>query len=339
MNISPIPLSVLDLAQIPEGGDAQTALHRSRELAQHAEALGYRRFWLAEHHNFAGIASAATSVAIGFVAEGTSTIRVGAGGIMLPNHAPLVIAEQFGTLDALYPGRIDLGLGRAPGTDQPTMRALRRDHTSADTFPSDVQELQALLGEPFAGQHVHAVPGQGSHVPLWILGSSLFGAQLAAALGLPYAFASHFAPAALVPALQFYRENFRPSEQLDKPHAMLAANVIVADTDDEARRAVHLDAALVHRRHLPPPAAAAAAADRLDRGATGSPHEQAQMESMLSVSFVGSPETVRAGLEGFVAEHAPDELIVTTSAFDQGARLRSLELLAALEIGAAVASP
>jgi luciferase family oxidoreductase group 1 len=336
MNISPIPLSVLDLAQIPEGGDAQVALHRSRELAQHAEALGYHRFWLAEHHNFAGIASAATSVAIGFVAEGTSTIRVGAGGIMLPNHAPLVIAEQFGTLDALYPGRIDLGLGRAPGTDQPTMRALRRDNTSADSFPNDVQELQALLGEPFEGQHVQAVPGQRSHVPLWILGSSLFGAQLAAALGLPYAFASHFAPAALVPALQFYRENFRPSEQLEKPRAMLAANVIVADTDDEARRLFtstqrsFIDGIFRRTRPLLPPPM-----DSIED--YWLPHERAQMENMLSVSFIGAPETVREGLEGFVAEHAPDELIVTTSAFDQGARLRSLEMLAALEIGTAVA--
>ena len=336
MNFSPIPLSVLDLAQIPEGGTAQTALHRSRELAQHAEALGFHRFWLAEHHNFAGIASAATSVAIGFVAEGTSTIRVGAGGVMLPNHAPLVIAEQFGTLDALYPGRIDLGLGRAPGTDQPTMRALRRDHTSADTFPTDVQELQALLGDPFEGQHVHAVPGQGSHVPLWILGSSLFGAQLAAALGLPYAFASHFAPAALVPALQFYRENFRPSAQLEQPHVMLAANVIVADTDDEARRLFtstqrsFIDGIFRRTRPLLPPPM-----DSIED--YWHPHERAQLESMLSVSFIGAPETVRAGLEGFVAEHAPDELIVTTSAFDQGARLRSLELLAALQVGAAVA--
>src|SRR5918998_3618131 len=259
MNISPIPLSVLDLAQIPEGGTAGTALQRSRELAQHAEALGFHRFWLAEHHNFAGIASAATSVAIGFVAEGTSTIRVGAGGVMLPNHSPLVIAEQFGTLDALYPGRIDLGLGRAPGTDQATMRALRRDFTSADTFPQDVQELQALLGDPAPDQHIQAVPGQRSHVPLWILGSSLFGAQLAAALGLPYAFASHFAPAALVPALQFYRENFRPSAQLETPHVMLAANVVVAGSDDEARRLFtstqrsFIDGIFRRRRPLLPP--------------------------------------------------------------------------------------
>ena len=331
-----LPLSVLDLAQIPEGGTARTALHRSRELAQHAETLGFRRFWLAEHHNFAGIASAATSVAIGFVAEGTSTIRVGAGGVMLPNHAPLVIAEQFGTLDALYPGRIDLGLGRAPGTDQPTMRALRRDLTSADTFPQDVQELQVLLGEPFPDQHVHAVPGEGSHVPLWILGSSLFGAQLAAALGLPYAFASHFAPAALIPALQVYRETFRPSAQLEQPRVMLAANVIVADSDDEARRLFtssqrsFIDGIFRRQRPLLPPPI-----DSIED--YWRPHERAQLESMLSVSFLGAPETVRDGLEAFVAEHAPDELIVTTSAFDQAARLRSLELLAALDVGAAVA--
>ena len=333
-----LPLSILDLAQIPEGGDARTALHRSRELAQQAERLGFRRFWLAEHHNFAGIASAATSVAIGYVAEGTSTIRVGAGGVMLPNHAPLVIAEQFGTLDALYPGRIDLGLGRAPGTDQPTMRALRRDHTSADTFPSDVQELQALLGDPFPDQHVHAVPGTGSHVPLWILGSSLFGAQLAAALGLPYAFASHFAPAALVPALQVYRQSFRPSAQLAEPHVMLAANVIVADSDEQARRLFtstqrsFIDG--IFRRQRPLLAPPIESIEDYWQ-----PHERQQLESMLSCSFIGSPDTVRAGLEAFVAEHAPDELIVATSAYEQAARLRSLELLAALDVGAALARP
>jgi luciferase family oxidoreductase group 1 len=337
MTSSSIPLSVLDLAQIPEGGSAQTALHRSRELAQHAEALGFKRFWLAEHHNMASIASAATSVAIGFVAEGTSTIRVGAGGVMLPNHAPLVIAEQFGTLEALYPGRIDLGLGRAPGTDQATMRALRRDHTSADTFPADVQELQVLLGDPVENQFVHAVPGERSHVPLWILGSSLFGAQLAAALGLPYAFASHFAPAALVPALQVYRESFRPSAQLAEPYAMLAANVIVADSDEQARRLFtsmqksFIDGAFRRRRTLLPPPI-----DSIDD--YWLPHEREQLQGMLSCSFIGSPDTVRSGLEGFIAEHAPDELIVTTSAFEQRARLRSLELLASLgvEAGAAV---
>ncbi len=287
-----LPLSVLDLAQIPEGGTAQTALHRSRELARHAEELGYRRFWLAEHHNMAAIASAATSVAIGFVAEGTRTIRVGAGGIMLPNHAPLVIAEQFGTLDALYPGRVDLGLGRAPGSDQPTMRALRRDHTSADTYPSDVQELQALLGDPAPNQHVQAVPGAGSHVPLWILGSSLFGAQLAAALGLPYAFASHFAPTALVPALQLYRTSFQPSAQLAAPYVMLAANVIVADDDEQARRLStsmlrsFIDGIFRRKRTLLPPPI-----DSIED--YWYPHEREQLESMLRYSFVGSPETVR----------------------------------------------
>jgi luciferase family oxidoreductase group 1 len=331
-----LPLSVLDLAQIPEGGTARTALHRSRELARHAEQLGYRRFWLAEHHNMAAIASAATSVAIGFVAEGTSSIRVGAGGVMLPNHAPLVIAEQFGTLDALYPGRVDLGLGRAPGSDQPTMRALRRDHTSADTFPSDVQELQALLADPAPGQHVQAIPGAGSHVPLWILGSSLYGAQLAAALGLPYAFASHFAPAALVPALQLYRTSFQPSAQLAAPYVMLAANVIVADDDEQARRLStsmlrsFIDGIFRRRRTLLPPPI-----DSIED--YWEPHERLQLESMLRYSFFGSPETVRSGLEGFIADHGPDELIVTTNAFDQHARLRSLELLAALGLGAAVA--
>src|SRR3954471_16035525 len=336
MTFSPdLPLSVLDLAQIPEGGTAQTALHRSRELAQHAERLGYRRFWLAEHHNMAAIASAATSVAIGFVAEGTESIRVGAGGIMLPNHSPLVIAEQFGTLDALYPGRIDLGLGRAPGTDQNTMRALRRDFTSADTFPTDVQELQALLDDPMPGQQIFAVPGQGSKIPLWILGSSLFGAQLAAALGLPYAFASHFAPAALVPALQLYRDTFRPSRQLDHPHVMLAANVIVADTDDEARKLFtsmqrsFIDGAFRRRRTLLPPPM-----DSIED--YWHPQERAQLESMLSCTFLGAPETVREGLDRFVAEHRPDELIVTTSAYDQAARLHSLDLLAGIYTGAAV---
>jgi luciferase family oxidoreductase group 1 len=331
-----LPVSVLDLAQIPEGGTAQTALHRSRQLARHAEELGYRRFWLAEHHNMAAIASAATSVAIGFVAEGTSTIRVGAGGVMLPNHAPLVIAEQFGTLEALYPGRIDLGVGRAPGSDQPTMRALRRDHTSADTFPSDVQELKALLGEPAPNQHVQAIPGAGSHVPLWILGSSLFGAQLAAALGLPYAFASHFAPAALAPALQLYRTSFRPSAQLAAPYVMLAANVIVADDDEQARRLStsmlrsFIDGIFRRKRTLLPPPM-----DSIED--YWHAHEREQLESMLRYSFFGSPDTVCSGLEGFVADHAPDELIVTTNAYDQGARLRSLELLAALSVGPATA--
>jgi luciferase family oxidoreductase group 1 len=338
MTSSSIPLSVLDLAQIPEGGDARTALHRTREMAQRAEALGYTRFWLAEHHNMAGIASAATSVAIGFVGEGTSTIRIGAGGIMLPNHAPLVIAEQFGTLEALYPGRIDLGLGRAPGTDQVTMHALRRDHTSSDTFPADVQELQALLGDPFPGQYVQAVPGQGSHIPLWILGSSLFGAQLAAALGLPYAFASHFAPAALVPAIALYRERFQPSAQLAEPYVMLAANVIVAEDDAQAKRLFtsqqksFIDGIFRReRKPLPPPL-------ETPIEEYWRPQEREQIESMMACSFIGSPETVRTGLDAFIAEHRPDELMVATSTHDQAARLESLERLAGLGVGAAVAS-
>ena len=230
------PLSILDLAPIVEGATASDALRNSLDLAQHAERWGYNRFWLAEHHNAVGIASAATAVVIAHVAGGTQTIRVGAGGIMLPNHAPIVIAEQFGTLEALHPGRIDLGLGRAPGTDQLTIQALRRDPMSADTFPQDVVELQRYLADARPGQLVRATPGAGSNVPLWILGSSLFGAQLAAALGLPYAFASHFMPDALLPALEIYRSTFQPSEQLQEPYAMVGANAIVADDDESARR-------------------------------------------------------------------------------------------------------
>ena len=319
-----LPVSLLDLAQIPQGGTAQTALHRSRELAQRAEELGYHRFWLAEHHNMAGIASAATSLAIGFVAEGTSTIRVGAGGIMLPNHAPLVIAEQFGTLDALYPGRIDLGLGRAPGTDQPTMRALRRDFTSADTFPTDVQELQALLDDPLPGQQIHAVPGQGSKIPLWILGSSLFGAQLAAALGLPFAFASHFAPAMLEQALDVYRTQFRPSPQLEQPYAMLGVNVFAAESEAEARRLfTSLQQAFINLRRgrpgpLKPPA------DGFEQSLA--PFERAMLDDMLSYSVVGTRDQVRAGLDEIVARTGADELMVASQIFDHAARLASYEL-------------
>ena len=228
--------SVLDLAPVPQGSTPGDALRRARDLAQHAEGWGYTRYWLAEHHNMIGIASAATAVAIGFVAEGTKTIRVGSGGIMLPNHSPMVIAEQFGTLASLYPGRIDLGVGRAPGTDQRTMRALRRDASSADHFPQDVLELQAFLGPLQPGQPIQAVPGTGLEVPIWILGSSLFGAQLAGMLGLPYAFASHFAPEALMQALAMYRSKFEPSQQSQRPHAMVGVNVIAADTDTEAKR-------------------------------------------------------------------------------------------------------
>jgi luciferase family oxidoreductase group 1 len=320
------PLSVLDLAPIVEGGTASDALANSLGLAQHAEGWGYRRFWLAEHHNATGIASAATAVVIAHVAAGTQTIRVGAGGIMLPNHAPLVIAEQFGTLAALHPGRIDLGLGRAPGTDQLTMFALRRHGPTADTFPQDVLELQALLDDPKPGQMVRAIPGMGSHVPLWILGSSLYGAQLAAALGLPYAFASHFAPEALLPALEIYRDRFEPSKQLQQPHTMVAANAIVADDDAEARRLFtsaqqsFTNMLRGPRGGLPPPI------DDIEEYWT--PEEKRAVSSRLLRSFVGSPEAVRNGLAQFVEETGADEVIVASAIHDHAARLRSYELLA-----------
>ncbi len=321
-----IPFSILDLAHVVEGATPADALHNSLDLARHAEALGYRRFWLAEHHNMVGIASAATSVAIGYVAGGTSTIRVGAGGIMLPNHSPIVIAEQFGTLASLYPDRIDLGLGRAPGTDQMTLRALRRDPMVAENFPQDVLELQALLGPVEPGQRVQAVPGGGTNVPLWILGSSLFGAQLAAMLGLPYAFASHFAPEALMPALQVYRERFQPSEQLDRPYAMVGVNVIAADTDAEARRLfTSAQQSFVNvmrgvRGRLQPPI------DDIDSYWT--PAEKAQVTQRFTCAFVGAPDTVRQGLERFIKETAADELIVAAAIYDHEARVKSYGILA-----------
>jgi luciferase family oxidoreductase group 1 len=311
----------------PRSSRVGRRLGNSLDLAQHAERWGYKRFWLAEHHNSTGIASAATAVVIAHVAGGTRTIRVGAGGIMLPNHAPLVIAEQFGTLAALHPGRIDLGLGRAPGTDQLTTLALRRDHTSSDTFPQDVLELQALLGDPQPGQAVQAIPGTGTHVPLWILGSSLYGAQLAAALGLPYAFASHFAPDALLPALELYRERFQPSDQLSKPHAMVAANAIAADDDAQARRLfTSVQQAFTNvfrgrRGQLPPPI------DDIETYWT--PDERLRVSHMLSRSFVGSPHTVRSGLERLVEETSADELILAAAIHDHGARLHSYRLAAA----------
>ena len=319
------PFSVLDLAPVPEGFTTSDALRNTLDLAQHAERWGYNRYWLAEHHNMVGIASAATSVVIGHVAGGTKTMRVGAGGIMLPNHSPLVIAEQFGTLDALFPGRIDLGVGRAPGTDQRTLRALRRDPMAADTFPQDVLELQALLAPVQPDQAIRAVPGAGSNVPIWILGSSLFGAQLAAMLGLPYAFASHFAPGALMQALQVYRERFQPSAQLDRPYAMVGVNVIAADTDEEAR---HLFTSPQQsftnlfrgaRGKLQPPI------DDIETYWT--PSEKAQAMNMLSCSFVGSAKTVREGLEGFIAETGADEVMVASAIYDHGKRLRSYEIL------------
>ncbi len=323
-----IPLSILDLAPIVEGGDAADALSRSLDLARHAERWGYLRYWVAEHHNMKGIASAATSVVIGHLAGGTSTIRVGAGGIMLPNHSPLVIAEQFGTLEALYPGRIDLGLGRAPGTDQRTVRALRRDWANAEEFPQDVLELQALLGPPEPGQPVVAVPGAGSQVPLWILGSSLYGAQLAAMLGLPYAFASHFAPAALLPALQAYRSLFKPSAQQATPYAMAGIHVVAADTDEEAKRlftsAQQQFTNMVRNRRgkLQPPIA--------DIETYWTPQEKVQASAMLKYAMFGSPETVRRRLEEFIALTGVDELMVVSSIYEHAARLRSYEILSQL---------
>jgi luciferase family oxidoreductase group 1 len=321
------PLSILDLAPIPEGSTASDALKNSLDLARHAETWGYNRFWMAEHHNFIGIASAATSVCLAHVAAGTKTIRVGAGGIMLPNHSPLVIAEQFGTLEALHPGRIDLALGRAPGTDRAAMRALRRHPEDSDRFPQDVLELQRFLGDS-PPEDVRAVPGIGSKVPLWILGSSLFGARLAAELGLPYAFASHFAPQALMEALRVYRANFKPSGQAARPHAMAGVNVVVADTDAEARRLFtsvqqQFTGILRNvRKRIQPPI------DDID--AFWSPQERAHVTEMLRYSFVGSPERVREGLREFIAQTGVDEVIAATLLHDPAARLRSYELLASL---------
>jgi len=322
-----IPLSILDLAPIAEGSNARAALDNSRDLARHAERWGYKRFWLAEHHNMPGIASAATSVVIGHVAAGTSTIRVGAGGIMLPNHAPLVIAEQFGTLATLFPGRIDLGLGRAPGTDQVTMHALRRSlNAEIDDFPRDVVELMNYFKANAASQRVQAVPGAGLEVPIWILGSSLYGAQLAALLGLPYAFASHFAPADLDRALAMYRQMFKPSEYLEQPYAMAGLNVIAADSDAEARRLyTSLQQAFIRIRTgrrglLPPPME--------DFEAQLDPMARSILDQTLSCSVVGSPETVRQGLADFVSRTGVDEIMVTAQVFDHAARLRSFEITA-----------
>src|SRR5512132_2832807 len=314
-----IPLSVLDLAPIIEGGDAAASFRNSLDLARHAERLGYHRFWLAEHHNIPSVASAATSVLIGYVADGTSTIRVGAGGIMLPNHAPLVIAEQFGTLASLYPGRIDLGIGRAPGTDRLTASALRRTLTGdVDDFPRDVLELQHYFRTPHLGQQVRAIPGAGLHVPIWILGSSLYGAQLAAAFGLPYAFASHFAPGALMQALSVYRRRFQPSEQLATPYVMVGVNVFAAETDAEARylKSSAQQSMLNVRRgqpsRLPPPV------DNFDSQLT--PPERALLHEAHACSVTGSPETVRQGLEAFIAQTEAEEIIVSSPIFDHTAR-------------------
>jgi luciferase family oxidoreductase group 1 len=322
-----IPFSILDLSPIVEGGTPSDALRNSVSLAKNAERLGYRRFWLAEHHNMPGIASAATAIVIGQVAGATRTMRVGAGGVMLPNHAPLIIAEQFGTLESLYPGRIDLGLGRAPGTDMLTARALRRELKDSDVqFPRDVQELLAYFEDAQPGQRIRAIPGTGLKVPVWLLGSSLFSAQLAAILGLPFAFASHFAPDLLMPALDAYRSNFRPSKRLDRPYAMVGANVIAADTDREARRLfTSVQQSFISLRRgrpgeLPPPI------ERIEDFATE--EELSGVGRALAVSFVGGRESVRQGIVSFLHAVNPDELIMTGHIHDHDARLRSFEIAA-----------
>lgn len=320
--------SLLDLAPVPEGKTSADALANTIDLARKAEAAGYHRYWLAEHHNMPGIASAATSVVIGQVAAATKTIRVGAGGIMLPNHSPLVIAEQFGTLATLFPGRIDLGLGRAPGTDLATARALRRHMAGEDNFPQDVVDLIAYLGDPSEGGPVRAIPGEGTHVPVWILGSSLYGAQLAAAFGLPYAFASHFAPAMLEEALAVYRSTFRPSEQLAEPRVMVAAGVFVADTDTEARYLRSSQVLSFARLRTGRPGKLPAPVE--DVAAEIPPHVLAQVDQALSVSATGSPETVRKGLSAILERYQPDELIVTGMIHDHAARVRSFELAAGI---------
>jgi luciferase family oxidoreductase group 1 len=323
-----MPFSILDLSPIVEGASAADALHNTLDLARHAEGLGYRRFWVAEHHNMPGIACAATAVVIGHVAAGTRSIRVGSGGVMLPNHAPLVIAEQFGTLASLYPGRIDLGLGRAPGTDPATARALRRDlDGSADQFPQDVQELQSYFDAP-AGQRTRAIPGAGLAVPIWLLGSSLFSAQLAAALGLPFAFAAHFAPDLLLPALEIYRRRFQPARELERPYAMVCVNVIAADTDAAARRLFtsHQQAFTQLRRgrpgQLPPPI------DDID--SFWSSAEKALVEQSMQCSFVGSSTTVEQGLRAFLDQVQVNELMSNVHVYDQAARRHSLTLTAGI---------
>ncbi len=327
-----IPYSILDLVPITQNSNARTALDNTLDLARHAESWGYNRFWVAEHHNMPGIASSATAVVIGHIAGGTKTIRVGSGGVMLPNHAPLVVAENFGTLETLYPNRIDLGLGRAPGTDQLTMRALRRDSShGADTFPRDVLELQHYLAPTSPNQRVRAVPGEGTQVPIWLLGSSVYSASLAAQLGLPFAFASHFAPDLLMQALEIYREGFEPSEQLDKPYAMIVANVFAADSDAEARRLfTSVEQAFVNLRRgapgqLPVP---------LENGERPwTAYEQENIDHSLAFSFVGAPATVREGLQHLVEQTGADELMLTAMIHDHTARLRSFELAAGVCAG------
>ncbi|OOG45919.1 LLM class flavin-dependent oxidoreductase [Rhodanobacter sp. C01] len=321
-----IPFSILDLAPVTEGSDAGHAFRNTLDLAQLAERLGYRRYWLAEHHNMPGIASAATAVLIGHVAGGTSAIRVGAGGVMLPNHAPLQVAEQFGTLASLYPGRIDLGLGRAPGTDQPTAKALRRYFDSADAFPHDVVELLGYFEPVVPGQQVRAVPGAGIEVPVWLLGSSLFSAKLSAQLGLPFAFASHFAPDAMDEALALYRRDFRPSTRLQQPYAMLGINVVAADSDAEARCLFTTQQqSFINLRRgrpglIPPPI------DDIESYWT--PPEKLMVERALACAVVGAANTVQDGIEAFIARHRPDELLITANVFEHAARRYSFEIAA-----------
>lgn len=329
-NLKHIPVSILDLANIIQGDQsAADAFKRSVTFAQHAEAFGYKRYWFAEHHNMESVASAATAILIGHVAENTSTIRVGAGGIMLPNHAPLVIAEQFGTLASLYPNRIDLGLGRAPGTDQATAYALRRNlNGDVDAFPNDVAELLQYLGPEEKQGNVKAIPGVGTHVPVWMLGSSTYSAQLAAHLGLPFAFASHFAPAQLFPALQLYHSKFKPSAFLKEPYAMACVNVIAADTDEEARflatSAYQLVLGLIRNKRKPmaPPT------DDMDR--LWSAEERAAVNQMFYYSFIGNTDTLAKELTSFVGNTSINELMVTTHMYDLNAKIHSLELTASL---------
>src|ERR1700757_943462 len=322
-----VPLSVLDLSPITESSDAGQALRNSLDLARHVEALGYRRFWMAEHHNLPGIASAATAVALAHVGAGTSSIKIGAGGIMLPNHAPLVIAEQFGTSPALHPGRVELGLGRAPGSDQITNQAIRRNlYGDVDEFPRDVVEVMGYFQPAQPGQAVQAVPGAGLEVPVWILGSSSYGAQLAAYLGLPFAFASHFAPAMMMPAMKIYRERFRPSAQLAVPHAMLGIIVVAAESDEEARflfsslQQSSLNNRIGHPGRVPPPVA--------DFDARLDPYARAILADALGSAIVGGPDTVRRGLDEFIRRTGGDELMVTANLFDHTKRKRSFEIVA-----------
>lgn len=329
-DVAEIPFSVLDLVPALAGESHKTALENALDLAQHLDKLNYKRLWISEHHNTEGLLSSATVILLGYLAQGTSKIRIGSGGIMLPNHAPLVVAEQIGTLATLYPDRIDLGLGRAPGTDQMTAKALRRQRTeSVNDFPNDVQELQFFLSDRSTESLVRALPGEGTHVPIYLLGSSTFSSQLAAALGLPYVFASHFAPTHLFDALKIYKEKFKPSDQLEKPYSIAAVNVLIADTDEEAQylassgKLFRLGIIRNTRKPLQKPVR------NIDDIWT--PMEKAQVEKMSYFSFIGSPETVKKGLQGFIDQTGVDELIISTAIYDNEARKRSFELLAALK--------